>query len=990
MNQPFSTSEKTTPVQPQLSAKSHASFTLTRQEYIPSLQLHGQLYTHTQTGAVHLHLASEQKENVFLVAFRTMPMDSTGVAHILEHTALCGSKKYPIRDPFFMMIRRSLNTYMNALTSSDWTAYPFASQNKKDYFNLLDVYLDATFFSRLDPLDFAQEGHRLELETQDEQEVLVRKGVVYNEMKGAMSSPISQLWQNVCQHLFPTTTYHFNSGGEPSQIPELTYAQLLAFYRRHYHPSNAIIFTCGDIPAAEIQEKVDRLALSQFEKTTAQTITVRDEQRYYSPFRVQESYAFSEQDDSNKSHHVMAWLLGSSVDLYEQMKASLLERVLLDNSASPLRQVLETCGIGNAPSPLCGLENSNREMAFLCAIEGAEPEQGKDFEALVIDCLQSIVNDGIEQHHIEAALHQLELSQREIGGDGYPFGLQLAFTAIPSLIHHGDALATLNLDPAIERLREDVKQPNFIKQLVQDLLLNNPHRLTYSMAPDKQMSEQRQAHHDKQLAELYRNMSDDDKATLRAQTQAFNERQSQEDDIDILPKVTRDDIPVDYEVPKPSDYLHPQMHYYAAGTNGLVYHQILLPWPKLNQEEMRYLPLFAYLCTEVGINQADYLSVQGRQASECGEIHAYLSKRGKIDDANVVDGYFVLSSKGLVHKHQQITDLLMDTLKDCRFDEPARIRDLIAQLRARREHSLADGGTRYAMTCASQTVSTMGNINFQQSGLENVRWIQALDDSLADDAVLQDFCQRLTAIQQQLWNSPKQTLTVAETEQQSHVLSSLQTAMGTQLVSTESGMQAKIVWPYENKTIRQVWSVNTQVNYCARCYATVPSAHQDAPALVILGEVLSNGFLHRSIREQGGAYGGGAGQDNNGAAFRFYSYRDPRSTETFADFDKAIVWACEGKFTQEHLEEAVLKIISNLDKPGSPAGEAMAAFHNRLYGRTAEVLRDLRQRILQVTPADVSCVAHTYLQEKDHHDAIVGPASLKDEEYFKDFDKHQI
>ncbi|MCC6201242.1 MAG: insulinase family protein, partial [Moraxellaceae bacterium] len=239
----------------------HSAFEPVRAVPVPSLGLEVAEYRHRATGAVHYHLAADNAENVFLVALRTMPMDSTGVAHILEHTALCGSRKYPVRDPFFLMIRRSLNTFMNAFTSSDWTAYPFASQNRKDFDNLLSVYLDAVFFAQLDPLDFAQEGIRVEFESPtDPDSPLVYKGVVFNEMKGAMSTSQSVLWETLNKHLFPTTTYHYNSGGDPEHIPDLRYEDLLSFYKEHYHPSNAVFMTFGDIPAVELQEKIHEQA----------------------------------------------------------------------------------------------------------------------------------------------------------------------------------------------------------------------------------------------------------------------------------------------------------------------------------------------------------------------------------------------------------------------------------------------------------------------------------------------------------------------------------------------------------------------------------------------------------------------------------------------------------------------------------------------------------------------------------------------------------
>ena len=269
---------------------SQNTFDLVEQRFIETLNLSVVSYVHQETGAEHIHFETDNVENVFLVALRTMPQNSTGVAHILEHTALCGSKRYPIRDPFFLMIRRSLNTFMNAFTGSDCTYYPFASQNRKDFFNLLDVYLDSVFFSRLDPLDFAQEGHRFELNQPGKsQSELISKGIVYNEMKGEMSAPLSQLYAKLNHYLYPTTTYHYNSGGDPKEIPLLKYQDLKAFYQSHYHPSNAIFMTYGDIPVSDLQSRLENNVL-QFFKRRSDLISVSPEVRYSQPIKATEYY----------------------------------------------------------------------------------------------------------------------------------------------------------------------------------------------------------------------------------------------------------------------------------------------------------------------------------------------------------------------------------------------------------------------------------------------------------------------------------------------------------------------------------------------------------------------------------------------------------------------------------------------------------------------------------------------------------------------------
>ncbi len=367
---------------------SHQAFKFKRERFLPTLNLSVEEYVHVATGAVHFHLATDNPENVFLVALRTVPHDSTGGAHILEHTALCGSRRFPVRDPFFMMVRRSLNTFMNAFTSSDWTAYPFASQNRKDFNNLLEVYLDAVFFSNLHELDFAQEGHRMEFQQPDNADSpLEYKGVVFNEMKGAMSSATSFIWQLLTEQLFPTTTYHYNSGGDPAHIPELSYAQLQAFYKTHYHPSNAIFMTYGDIPAHEHQAKFEAHALHEFTRLDVH-IAVGDEHRFKEPKKVETTYPLDEADLTDKTHVVVAWLLGKSANLEDMYKAQLLSSVLMDNSASPLQQVLETTDLGRSPSPLSGLEDSQREMSFICGLEGCAADSTEQVEKLILETLE--------------------------------------------------------------------------------------------------------------------------------------------------------------------------------------------------------------------------------------------------------------------------------------------------------------------------------------------------------------------------------------------------------------------------------------------------------------------------------------------------------------------------------------------------------------------------------------------------------------------------
>ena len=958
----------------------HPAFKWIRSERIDSLNLTLQEFQHIKTGALHYHMEAENTENVFLVAFRTVPMDSTGVAHILEHTALCGSKKYPVRDPFFMMIRRSLNTFMNAFTSSDWTAYPFASQNKKDFNNLLDVYLDAVFFTRLDELDFLQEGHRVEFkEANNTDSELEYKGVVFNEMKGAMSSPVSVLWQEVSKYLYPTSTYHYNSGGEPQDIPDLSYQQLKDFHKTHYHPSNAVFMTFGDIPVFEHQEKFEEQSLKSFEKLDA-TISVNPEKRYLAPVVIEEAYAYDavgEESIDDKTHHVMSWLLGPCTSLNDMMKANLLSQVLFDNSSSPLRQALEKTDLGAAPSPLCGLEDSNYEMCFLCGIEGSTVEKAAEFEKLVLDVLNDVAVNGVAHEKVEAVLHQLELSQREVGGDGYPFGLQLILGGLTAAIHRSNPASLLNLDPVIQSLREDIKDPDFIKHLVRDLLLENQHRVRLTLRPDKNLSLRKEQAEKSHLAEISAAMSDADKQDVVKRSEALAERQLQEDNPEILPKVDLDDVPAEINIPEASKqkFADSDLSIFKQGTNGLVYHEIICDLPGLTDQELALLPYYSSCLTELGCGDKDYLQMQEWQSSVSGGINSYHSIRAHTDNEQKVCAYYVFSGKALVRNNKKMAQLMWQTLSNARFDEFDRITELFTQMRTRRERSVTGNGHTLAMTAAASGLSPVAFLSHQFSGLEGIRFIKSLDDSHSAEEAIKQTAEVFFSIHEKLKTAAKSYMLTLEADKVDEVLSECKDVWKQGGITTGTAFTL----PELKQQTKQMWVANTQVNFCAKAYPTVTMEHDDAAALSVLGGFLRNGYLHTAIREQGGAYGGGASHDTNIAAFKFYSYRDPRLSETLNDFDNSITWMLENKHDERQLEEAILGVVGGMDKPGSPAGEAKAAFHNALHGRTREKLQQFRQKVLEVSIDDLKRVTEIYLKNGEASTAVITNAATHED-----------
>lgn len=963
-------------------------FEAVRRHDIASLGLSYEEYRHTGTGARHVHLAARDDNNCFMVALPTVPQDSTGVAHILEHTTLCGSERFPVRDPFFMMTRRSLYSFMNAFTSSDATAYPFATRNRRDFDNLLQVYLDCVFFPRLDELDFAQEGWRVEFaEAGNLASPLVYKGVVYNEMKGAMSSPVAQLAQELQSRLFPTTTYHYNSGGEPSAIPDLTFAALRAFHATHYHPSNALFMTYGDIPACDHQARLQELVLGRCAARPVD-FSIPDERRFTAPVQHESGYRVSEESRAERTHIVLGWLLGRTTDIDEMLRCHVLSGVLMDNSASPLRHALETTGLGTAPSPLCGVDDSTREATFYAGLEGSSREHARAVEALILTVLERVARDGVAPELVEAVVQQIEMYQREVSGGEFPYGLQLMNRCLGTAMHGGDPLAALELDPAIERLRSAAAQPGFVPDLVRRLLLDNPHRVRLTLYPDPDKAREEAARETARLAELRATLDADAARQVLQQAAALERRQLAQDDPEILPALGISDVPTSETLPVPR--VAPagalQGHWYTAGTNGIVYQQLIVRIPALTEAERSALPGYWSYLTEVGCGTRDYLALQTQQ-SLAGSLRAYPSVTGSVTDSGSVEPYIALAGKGLARRSEELATLLSETLMTARFDELPRLRELVAQSRAAAESAITAHGHSLALLAATSGAGAAAQLDHAWDGLAGIRALQDLDDACErNESAVEAYAALLERIRDRMRAAQRHVLIVSEAEQQAPLAAQYERLWSTAAPTADSAFTPA----FERRSVRQVWITSTQVNFCAQAFATVPADHPDAAVLAVLGRFLHNGYLHRAIREQGGAYGAGAGYDADSGAFRFFSYRDPRLEETLADFARARAWLHDNRHDDRQRVEAIMGVIRSLDQPYTPATQAIRAHFATLQGRGASYREQLRARLLAVTMAELRRVAEAWLVPGTESTVVITDAAGGARAVDLGLDRHEL
>lgn len=953
----------------------HPAFQLVRQHHVEALDILVCEYKHKVTGAVHYHLATNNDENVFLVAFRTQPMDSKGEAHILEHTALCGSEKFPVRDPFFLMIRRSLNTFMNAFTSADWTAYPFATQNKKDFQNLLSVYLDATFAANLNPLDFAQEGIRIELENGEP----VYKGVVFNEMKGAMSSPSDQLYHQLAHHLFPETTYHYNSGGDPKDIPDLTYDELVGFYKSHYHPSNAVFMTFGNEPAHKLQEQFETLALSKFDK--GETLHSKPETRLAAPIAVTETYAVDAEDLKDKTYHIISWLLPQASDIKIRLGMRLVEGILLEDSASPLRHYLETCGYAQSTGPIMGVDDSNYEMTFYCGVQGSNPENAEEFKNGVFNVLEDVASKPVDTQMVDAILHQIELHQREINGDGMPYGLSLILNGLSSAIHHSDPVDVWDVDTAIANVKEELKDPMWLSNLVKEHLIDNPHRVQMTLVPDATKSAKEAEEEKARLAEIGAKLTEADKSEIIAQTEALKVRQDTPDDLNLLPKVGLEDVPAQMHIVQGqlreiiSNRLDTPLNLYHAGTNGIYYNQVLIQIPD-EIVKSPYFSLMSILMGEVGAGEYGYLELQQLQTAVSGGIGMGASLRSKVDDKGKITAWLTLTTKSLVNNLEAIR-LLKVAFEQLRFDEKDRIIELLQQRKTRWSSRLSGSGHSYAMQIAGRNHSALALRDYNTTGLGALNWLGELVSKIEkDEAAYNQLIQELKVIHNRLLQAPKQFLLVCEEHQSDRLIEEIQNVWDKLSIEQVNAELTQV--NFENSENDEAWLIQANVQFCSSAYAAVEVSHPDAAPLMVLAAYLRNGFLHSAIREKGGAYGGGASYDGNACSFRFYSYRDPRLAETFQDFEASVDWLFNAEQQPHQLEEAILGLIASMDKPGSPAGEAITACYSLLHARTPAFRAQLRERLLAVNLDDLKRVADVYLRQQKPSKSVVAPIAKRE------------
>lgn len=945
-------------------------FELLRDEHIDELNTHARLYRHTRTGAELLSLENDDENKCFGVAFRTPPADSTGIAHILEHSVLCGSRKYPVKKPFFELVKSSVKTFLNAMTYPDKTVYPVASTNLADFYNLVDVYLDAVFFPRITPETLKQEGWRYELKQKDEP--VVFGGVVFNEMKGAYSSPDGVLYRYAQQALFPDTTYGFSSGGDPKSIPDLTYEQFKQFHETLYHPSNARIFFYGDDDPARRLQILDEY-LGQFAAREPNS-EIGLQPRFDAPRVFEQTYAAPAEESGKKGMVTLQWMVGEETEIERVLALGILSYILVGTAAGPLRKALIDSRLGEDLTG-SGYNDGIRQHTFAVGMKGIDPADAEKVEQLVLDTLAVLVRDGIDPEQIAAALNTFEFSLRENNTGSFPRGLSLFFRALDTWLYEGDPLAPLRFETPLAAIRARLAGGERVfEDLIRATLLENPHRVRLLLRPDPTQAERDAAEERARLDAYATTLSEGDLERLVAESEALRQLQEEPDrpeDIAKVPTLTLNDldrqsktIPTEDRVAGGAPLL-----FHDLFTNGIVYLDLAFDLRALPADLLPFVPLFARALTEMGTEREDFVRLLQRIGRDTGGIYAASMTATHLQNGDPL-GRLLVRGKATLGQAGAMLAIIRDILLTVRLDDQERFRQIVTRAKAGRESSLVPSGNAYARKRLTARLDAAEWADEQMTGIDSIFFVRELEKRVAADwpGVLA----QLEQVRRHLVNRDAlvANLTLDETGYKEFA-----PALDDFVAELPAAPYEQAAWRIADAGPNEGLVIPAKVNYVAKGADVRALGVEVGGAASAVTRFLYNAYLLEKIRVQGGAYGAGSSFDRSTGIFAWSSYRDPNLLRTLDVYDGTGAFLRSTPLDRLTVERSVIGTIGDIDGYQLPDAKGYTAMVRRLTGVTDAWRQQIREQLLDATDADFRAFADAADAARDHGIiAVVGSA----------------
>ena len=935
-------------------------FTLVEDQYIEEYGSRALLYRHDGTGAQVMSLINDDENKTFGAIFRTPVANSKGTPHILEHSVLCGSRKYPIKEPFVELMKGSLNTFLNAFTYPDRTCYPVASTNLQDFYNLMDVYLDAVLHPNCikDPRIFAQEGWHLEAD--DRNEPLTFKGVVFNEMKGVYSSPDSVNARVTQQALFPDNSYSNDSGGDPRNIPDLTFDEFKAFYESYYHPSNARFWFYGDDPP---EERLRRLAayLDDFQENPADS-SIAKQSLFVAPRRVVEHYAVgaASEDESGmeeaKTFVSVNWLLSEEeLDLETELGLGFLNYLMLGTSASPLRKRLTDSGLGESLIG-GGIEDELRQPVFSIGLKGVKQEAVDEVEKLILSTLEELEKGGFSDSSIEAAINTIEFALRENNTGRFPRGLSLMLRSLSSWIYDRDPFRPMKWKEDLENFKrrleagEDVFGP-----LIRQYLLDNSHRVTVELRPDDKLGENTEKQERDRLENMNAVLGNEGKDAVIQESRELRDRQETPDkpeDLSCVPSLSLNDIPkeaskVPTALSNNADGVTTLSH--ELFTNDIVYMDLALDLSVVPLNLLPLVPLFCRSLTQMGTAEESFIELTERIGRKTGGLSVSPFVSSKKESADPV-AYVMVRGKSTTEKTGDMLDIVRDVLTTARLDDRDRLRQMALETKSALESGIVGSGHAFAGSRLDGQRSVAGFASELMGGVRYIEFVRDLISRIDSDweSVREDLESIRSAVLQRkgaLANitGDEKTLSVAQTRLEDfwHSLPAV------------AKSPSDRAWSGQLPQVNEALLVPTQVNYVCKAFNLYEDAgYALSGSSYVISKLLGTTWLWDRVRVSGGAYGGFCDFDSHSGMFTYSSYRDPNLLKTVDVYDGTAQFLRKLELSKEELEKSIIGTIGDIDAYQLPDAKGRTAFMRHILGITEEERQRRREEVLGTSLKD--------------------------------------
>ncbi|KAL6514257.1 Homeobox protein PKNOX1 [Orobanche hederae] len=920
------------------------------EEFIAECKSRAILYKHKKTGAEIMSVSNDDENKVFGIVFRTPPKDSTGIPHILEHSVLCGSRKYPLKEPFVELLKGSLHTYLNAFTYPDRTCYPVASTNTKDFYNLVDVYLDAVFFPKCveDIKTFQQEGWHYELN--DPSEDITYKGVVFNEMKGVYSQPDNILGRASQQALCPDNTYGVDSGGDPQVIPKLTFEEFKEFHRKYYHPSNARIWFYGDDDPSERLHILSEY-LDNFEANSAPGESRVNYQKLFSkPVRIIEKYPAAGGGNLKKKHMVcLNWLLSETpLDLETELALGFLNHLMMGTPASPLRKILLESHLGDAIVG-GGVEDDLLQSQFSVGLKGVSEDDIKKVEELVMATLKNLAEEGFDSDAVEASMNTIEFSLRENNTGSFPRGLALMLRSVGKWVYDMDPFEPLKYQKPLKALKARIAEEGskaVFAPLIENFVLNNPHRVTVEMQPDPEKASHDEATEKEILEKLKASLTQADLAEVVRATHELKLKQETPDPPEALrcvPGLSLQDIPgkpihIPTEV---GDVNGVKVLEHNLFTNDVLYAEIVFNMSSLKQELLPLVPLFCQSLLEMGTKDMDFVQLNQLIGRKTGGISVYpliSSVRGQKEPCSRM----IVRGKAMSERAEDLFNLVNRILQDVQLTDQKRFKQFISQSKARMENQLRGSGHGIAAARMDAKLNVAGWVSEKMGGVSYLEFLEALEKKVDDDwpeisSSLEDIRRILVTKNDCLVNLTADGKNLENAEK--YVSRFLDMLPNTSAVESTA-------WSARLPSTNEAIVIPTQVNYVGKAANLFDTGYQLKGSAYVISNYLNNTWLWDRVRVSGGAYGGSCDFDTHSGVFSFLSYRDPNLLKTLDIYDGTSNFLRELQMDDDALTKAIIGTIRDVDAYQLPDAKGYSSLLRYLLGVTEEERQIRREEIL--------------------------------------------